>query len=97
MVVVVTAYGEDNLYQKKHQDVVGIYTSVSNAIRGAMKDGMTNSQREYLNRINAFWLLELAVIKRKGGECFQVNFEYETDKRKKPCSSSYMFQTCNLD
>lgn len=96
-VIIVTAYGEDNYYQKKHEDVVGIYTSVRNAIKGAKADGMTNSQIYYLNRINAFYMLDIAITNNKSGECFQVDYEEETDKRRKPCESSYMFKTYNLD
>ena len=47
-VIIVTAYGEDNYFQKKYEDVVGIYTSVKKAIRGAQEDGMTNAQKDYL-------------------------------------------------
>lgn len=96
-VIIVTAYGEDNYYQKKYEDVVGIYTSVINAIRGAKKDGLTNSQIDYLNRINAFYLLNNAILTNKDGEAFQVDYEEETDRRRKPCTSSYMFRTHNLD
>ena len=96
-VIIVTAYGEDNYYQKKYEDVVGIYTSVDNAIKGAKKDGMTNFQLNYLNRINAFVLLNIALMNNKDGETFQVDYEEETDKRMKPCSSSYMFRTYTLD
>ena len=60
-VIIVTAYGEDNYFQPKYEDLVGIYTSVDKAIRGAMADGMTNRQRDYLNRINAFWFLSIAM------------------------------------
>ena len=45
-VIIVTAYGEDNYFQKKYEDVVGIYTSVKKAIRGAQEDGMTNAQKD---------------------------------------------------
>ena len=96
-VIIVTAYGEDNYFQKRYEDVVGIYTSVKNAIKGAKKDGLTNSQIDYLNSINAFYLLDKAITENKDGECFQAEFEYEEDKRRKPCTSSYMFQTYNLD
>ena len=95
-VIIVTAYGEDNYFQPIHEDVVGIYTSVENAIRGAMQDGMTNRQREYLNRINAFYLLHLA-IQSNVVDAYQVEYEEEKDKRRKPCTSSYMFRTYNLD
>lgn len=96
-VIIVTAYGEDNFYQKKYEDVVGIYTSVKKAIQGAKGDGMTNSQMDYLNRINAFYFLEMAMLKNKNGEVFQVDYEEEMDKRRKKCESSYMFRTYNLD
>lgn len=96
-VIIVTAYGEDNFYQKKYEDVVGIYTSVRKAIKGAMSDGMTNSQKDYLNSINAFWLLDIALQNNNDHEAFQVEYEEETDKRRKPCVSSYMFRTFNMD
>ena len=96
-VIIVTAYGEDNYFQKKYEDVVGIYTSVDKAIKGAKEDGLTNSQIDYLNRINAFYMLNIAMLKNKGGEAFQVEYEEETDRRRKQCESSYMFETYNLD
>ena len=96
-VIIVTAYGEDNYFQKCYEDIVGIYTSVKNAIKGAKKDGLTNRQIAYLNRINAFYLLDKAIEENRAGQCFQVEFEDEEDKRRKPCSSSYMFQSYNLD
>ena len=96
-VIIVTAYGEDNYFQKRYEDIVGIYTSVKNAIRGAKYDGLTNSQFDYLNRINAFYFLDRAINENRDGESFQVEYEYETDKRRKSCVSSYMFQTFNLD
>lgn len=96
-VIIVTAYGEDNYFQPKYQDVVGIYTDVKKAIKGAKSDGLTNKQIDYLNRINAFWLLDVAKKENRAGECFQVEYEEETDKRRKPCVSSYMFRTYNLD
>ena len=96
-VIIVTAYGEDNYFQKKHEDVVGIYTDVKKAIKGAKDDGMTNAQLNYLNQINGFYLLDVAMKKNKGGECCQVEYEEETDGRRKSCVSSYMFQTYNLD
>lgn len=96
-VIIVTAYGEDNYFQKKYEDVVGIYTSVKKAIQGAKTDGLTNSQMDYLNRINAFYWLDVAIKNNKGGEAYQVEYEEETDKRRKPCESSYMFRTFNLD
>lgn len=95
-VIIVTAYGEDNYFQPKHEDVVGIYTSVDNAIRGAKQDGMTNRQEDYLNSINAFYLLNVAV-QNNSVDAFQVEYEEESDKRRKPCTSSYMFRTFNLD
>lgn len=96
-VIIVTAYGEDNYFQKKYEDVVGIYTSVKKAIQGAKADGMTNSQQDYLNSINAFYMLDVAVQQNRSGEFYQVEYEEETDRRRKPCNSSYMFQTFNLD
>lgn len=96
-VIIVTAYGEDNYYQKKYEDIVGIYTSVKNAIRGAKDDGLTNTQIDYLNRTNAFYCLDVALKEHRGGVLCQVDWEEETDKRRKACRSSYMFQTYNLD
>ena len=96
-VIIVTAYGEDNYFQKKYEDVVGIYTSVENAIKGAKADGLTNSQIDYLNGINAFYMLNQALLRNHDGLAFQVEYEEETDKRRKPCESSYMFRTYNLD
>lgn len=96
-VIIVTAYGEDNYYQKRYEDVVGIYTSVQKAIKGAMDDGMTNKQRQYLNGLYAFYLLDKAVNENESGKVFQVDWEEETDGRCKPCESSYMFKTYNLD
>lgn len=95
-IIIVTAYGEDNYYQKKYEDVVGLYSDVKKAIEGAKADGMTNSQKDYLNRINAFWLLDIALKNNRAGESFQVNYEEETDRRRKPCISSYMFRTYNV-
>ena len=95
-VIIVTAYGEDNYFQPQYEDIVGIYTSVENAIRGAKQDGMTNRQEDYLNRINAFYLLNLA-IQSNVVDAYQVEYEEEKDKRRKPCTSSYMFRTYNLD
>lgn len=95
-VIIVTAYGEDNYFEKQYEDIVGIYTSVKNAIKGAKKDGLTNSQIAYLNHINAFYLLNKAIEENKAGQSFQVEYEEETDARRKPCTSSYMFQTYNL-
>ena len=96
-VIIVTAYGEDNYFQKRHEDVVGIYTSVKNAIKGAKADGLTSRQIDYLNRINAFWFLDMAMNEGKAGECQQVDFAKEEDSRRKPCVSSYMFKTFNLN
>lgn len=96
-VIIVTAYGEDNLYQKKYEDVVGIYTSVRKAIKGAKADGLTNKQIDYLNRMNAFWNLDIALQKNNSHQAFQVDYYEETDGRCKPCESSYMFRTFNLD
>lgn len=96
-VIIVTAYGEDNYFQKRYEDVVGIYTSVKKAIQGAKADGMTNAQQDYLNSINAFYMLYIAVQQNRGGVSYQVEYKEETDARRKPCTSSYMFQTFNLD
>ncbi len=96
-VIIVAAYGEDNFYQKKYEDVVGIFTSVKLAIQGAKADGMTNRQFDYLNRINAFWLLDIALQRNNDHAAYQVEYEEETDRRRKPCTSSYMFRTYNLD
>lgn len=95
-VIIVTAYGEDNYFQPENEDIVGIYTSVENAIHGAKKDGMTKRQEDYLNSINAFYLLHLA-IQGNVVDAYQVEYEEEKDKRRKPCTSSYMFRTYNLD
>lgn len=95
-IIIVTAYGEDNYYQKQYEDVVGLYSDVNKAIEGAKADGMTNSQKDYLNRINAFWLLDIALKNNRAGESFQVDYEEETDRRCKPCTSSYMFRTYNV-
>lgn len=96
-VIIVTAYGEDNYFQKKYEDVVGIYTSVKKAIQGAKADGLTNSQIGCLNGMGALYALDQAIAYHKAGCIFQVEYEEETDGRRKPCVSSYMFQTYNLD
>ena len=96
-VIIVTAYGEDNYFQKRYEDLVGIYTSVKKAIQGAKADGLTNSQINYLNRTNAFYCLDIAIKTNRSDEAFQVEYEEETDKRRKPCTSSYMFRTFNID
>lgn len=96
-VIIVMAYGEDNYFQKRYEDLVGIYTDVKKAIKGAKEDGMTNAQQDYLNSINAFYALDIAVQQNRSGESFQVEYKEETDARRKPCTSSYMFQTYNLD
>lgn len=95
-VIIVTAYGEDNYFQKKYEDVVGIYTSVKKAIQGAKADGMTNAQEYYLNSINAFLELGRAINNHQDGCRVQVEYKKETDARRRPCTSSYMFQTCRL-
>ena len=95
-VIIVTAYGDDNYFQKRHEDVVGIYTSVQNAIKGAKADGLTSRQIDYLNRINAFYLLDRALANNEG-QTFQVEYERETDKRRRRCVSSYQFATYTLD
>ena len=96
-VIIVTAYGEDNFYQKKHEYIVGIYTSVENAIKGAMADGMTTRQRGYLNRLNAFYCLEES-LKHNNYNCFQVDYDVDYDiNDDKKRTNSYMFRTFNLD
>ena len=96
MVVIVTAYGEDNYFQKRYEDVVGIYTNVEYAIRAAQADGMTNRQLDYLNRTNQLWMLRLSMLQGKCDAC-QVEYEEETDRRRKSCVSSYMFRTYALN
>ena len=96
-VVIVTAYGEDNYFQKKYEDVVGIYTSVDKAIRGAKADGMTNKQVDYLAGMFAFSNLDKAIRENREGFSAQVEYYEEKDGRCKPCESSYMFKTFNLD
>jgi hypothetical protein len=95
-VIIVTAYGEDNYFQKKYEDVVGIYTSVDKAIRGAKADGMTNKQVDYLAGMFAFSNLDKAMRENKIYNA-QVEYYDETDGRCKPCESSYMFRTFNLN
>lgn len=95
-VIIVTAYGEDNYFQKKYEDVVGIYTSVKNAIKGAKANGLTNSQIYCLNGMGALSVLDMAIANHKDGCIFQVEYEKETDARRKPCTSSYMFKTYNI-
>lgn len=95
-IIVVTAYGEDNYFQKRYEDVVGLFTSVESAIKGAKADGMTNKQKDYLERINAFRCIRVALLDHIDGMAFQVEYEEETDKRFKPCTSSYMFNTYNV-
>ena len=96
-VIIVTAYGEDNFYQKCYEDVVGIYTSVKKAIKGAQADGMTNAQKDHLEKINAFYCLDVALRDNNDHQAFQVDYKEETNTRRKPCESSYMFRTFNLD
>lgn len=96
-VIIVTAYGEDNYYQKQYEDVVGIYTSVRKAIQGALKNGMTNRQYAYLNRTYAFWCLHIALLENDPYQAFQVDYQEETDSRRKPITSSYMFRTFTLN
>lgn len=95
-VIIVTAYGDDNYFQKRYEDIVGIYTSVKNAINGAKADGLTSRQMDYLNRINAFYLLDKALVNNEK-QTFQVEYERETDKRRRHCVSSYQFATYTLD
>lgn len=97
VVIIVTAYGEDNLFQKQYEDIVGIYTSCDKAIKGAMKDGMTNAQLDYLNRTNSFYMLNKALNENNIHANCQVEYWKETDARKKPCVSSYMFRVYNID
>lgn len=96
-VIIVTAYGEDNYFQKKYEDLVGIYTSVKKAIKGAQTDGMTNAQKDYLERMGAFRCLEFDLIRNATGRAYQVEYEEEVNPKRKPCESSYMFKTYNLD
>ena len=96
-VIIVTAYGEDNYFCKRYEDLVGIYTDVKKAIKGAKEDGLTNSQVDHLTGMGAWYVLDRAINNHKAGCVFQVEYEEETDARRKPCTSSYMFQTYNLD
>ena len=95
-IIIVTAYGEDNFYQKRYEDIVGLYSDVKKAIAGARADGMTTKQFRYLDRLNAFSLLERAIETHNNHEAFQVDYEEETNKRCKPCVSSYMFKVYNV-
>lgn len=95
-IIIVTAYGEDNYYQKQYEDIVGLYSDVKKAIDGARADGMTPKQFRYLDKMNAFDQLERAIETNNENKAFQVDYEVETDKRRKPCKSSYMFQTYNV-
>ena len=96
-VIIVTAYGEDNYYQKRYEDIVGIYTSVKEAMKGAIADGLTNRQMDGFTNINAPYFLDLAMRQHRAGITYQADYEEETDKRRKPCVSSYLFTTFNLD
>lgn len=95
-VIIVTAYGEDNYYQKQYEDRVGIFASVSQAIKAAKKDGMTNSQEDYMRRANSINCLCWDVRDNKES-AYQVDYWDEEDPRRKPITSSYMFETVNLD
>ena len=96
-VIIVTAYGEDNYFQKKYEDLVGIYTSVKKAIKGAQADGMTNEQKDYLERTGAFRCLEFDLKRNATENAYQVEYKEEMNPKRKPCVSSYMFRTYNLD
>lgn len=96
-IILVTAYGEDNYYQKQYEDIVGIYTSVGKALEGAKKDGMTNRQVDEFFRNGGWTSLNLALQEGNCHCAIQIDYEEETDKRRKPCTSSYMFQVYRLD
>ena len=92
MVLIVTAYGKDNYFQKNHEDIVGIYTDVERAIAGAQSDGMTSDQLDYLNKIDAFHQLNVAMEQK----CF-CEFQVDYDCEDNDCKSSYMFKTYKLN
>ena len=92
-IIVVTAYGEDNYFQKRYEDIVGFYSRVDKAIVGAMNDGMTEYQREQLKENRDLILLDNA-IQTHQNVAVQVTFDTYEDE---DCKSSYMFQTFNLD
>lgn len=96
-IIVVTAYGEDNYYQKKYEDIVGMFSSVDKAVKGARKDGMTNRQYSEFNRTGSWLYLHNALINNEYGKCVQIDYEEELDSRRKPCTSSYMFRVYPLD
>lgn len=96
-IILVTAYGEDNYYQKQYEDIVGMYTTVNKALNGAMKDGMTNRQKEVFFKTGGWASLYFALQEGKYHQAIQIDYEEETDKRRKPCTSSYMFQVYRLD
>lgn len=91
-IIMVTAYGEDNHYQKRYEDIVGFYSRVDKAIVGAINDGMTEQQKDYLKDNRDLILLDNAIQTHRS-VTVQVDFDTEDDD----CNSSYMFQTFNLD
>lgn len=91
-IIMVTAYCEDNHYQKRYEDIVGFYSRVDKAIVGAMNDGMTEQQKDYLKDNRDLILLDNAIQTHRS-VAVQVDFDTEDDD----CNSSYMFQTFNLD
>lgn len=77
---------------------IGLTSSESKkAIRGAQEDGMTNAQKDYLERAGSFRCLEFDLMRNNDGHAFQVEYEEETNPKRKPITSSYMFRTYNLD
>lgn len=96
-IIVVTAYGEDNYYQKQYEDVVGYFTTVDKAVKAAMKDGMTNRQYGEFTRNNCDFYLNTALMNNDSCRSIQIDYEEETDSRRKPCTSSYMFMVRPLD
>jgi hypothetical protein len=95
-IIIVTAYGEDNFYQKQYEDVVGLYSDVNKALDGAKKDGMTNKQLDDFHHQNGWLYLTNALMCGNDFANVQVNYEEETDGRRKPCESSYMFKVYNV-
>lgn len=90
-IILVTAYGEDNYYQKKYEDIVGMFSSVDKAVKGARKDGMTNRQYSEFIRTGGEQNLHTALQNNEFGTSVQVDYDEELDARRKPCTSSYMF------
>ena len=95
-IIIVTAYGEDNYYQKQYEDVVGLYSDVDKAIEGAKADGMTNRQLDDFHHQNGWALLTAAMMHNQESKAIQVDYSEEMDLRRKPCISSYMFKTYNV-